>query len=178
MNKIRAFFLTLFLGIYFSVSAQVDDYHADIVTLLNCNGTVQEYDFEFERNLVSLRLRVAEDTTPASFWEKLREDKKESVDELINILAFAYRKNFTHSEIKELYSYYNTSAAQKLLTKDKEFTEEELSVIEEYNSSDLAKIVAAKKEVLAEDIKGIAYDWNKELFEKGMSALVKAGYTK
>ena len=90
----RTFFLTLFLGIYFSVSAQVDDYHTDIVTLLNCNGTVQEYDFEFEKTLVSLRIRVAEEGTPQSFWEKLREEKKESINELIEILAFAYRKSY------------------------------------------------------------------------------------
>lgn len=178
MNKMRAFFLTLFLGIYFSVSAQVDDYHTDIVTLLNCNGTVQEYDFEFEKNLVSLRLRVAEEETPQSFWEKLREDKKESVDELISILAFAYRKNYTHLEIKELYSFYDTSAVQKLLTKEKEFTNEELDIIEEYNSSDLAKIVEAKKDVLADDIKDIVSDWKRELFTKGIGALAKAGYTK
>ena len=73
MNKISAFFLTIFLGIYFSATAQVDEYQQDIISLLNCNGTVQKYDFEYEKTLVSLRLRVAAEGTPQSFWDKFRE---------------------------------------------------------------------------------------------------------
>tara|TARA_B100000809_G_C15127534_1_gene526907 strand:+ start:580 stop:1116 length:537 start_codon:yes stop_codon:yes gene_type:complete len=178
MNKINAFFLTIFLGLYFSVTAQVDVYQDDIISLLNCNGTVQEYDFEFEKTMVFLRIRVAAKYTPNSFWDKFREGKKESVEELISILAFAYRKNYRHSEIKELLNYYQTIAAQKLLVGKKEFTPEELKVIEDYKASEIAKTVATKKEVLATDVKDISYDWSKELFAKGIGALAKAGYAK
>ena len=76
MNKISAFLLTVFLGLYFSVAAQIDVYQDDIISLLNCNGTIQKYDFEYEKTLVSLRVRVAAKDTPNSFWEKFREDKK------------------------------------------------------------------------------------------------------
>lgn len=178
MNKISAFLLTIFLGIYFSATAQVDDYQQDIIGLLNCNGTIQKYDFEYEKTLVSLRLRVAAENTPQSFWKKFSEGKDESIKELISIVAFAYRKNYTHTEIIELLNYYNTSAAQKLLDNKKDFTEEELVVIEEFKNSEIAEIVDVKKEVLAVDVNAIFYDWNKELFAKGMSALSKAGYTK
>lgn len=178
MNKISAFFLTIFLGLYFSVAAQVDVFQDDIISLLNCNGTIQEYDFEFEKTLVSLSLRVASKDTPNSFWEKFREGKQESIEELISILAFAYRKNYTHSEIKKLLNYYETTAAQKLLESKKEFTPEELKIIEDYKASEIAKTVATKKEVLATDVQDIFNDWSKNLFLKGIGALAKAGYTK
>ena len=178
MNKISAFFLTIFLGLYFSVAAQVDEYQDDIISLLNCNGTIKVYDFEYEKILVSLNLRVAAKDTPDSFWEKFREGKKESIDELISILAFAYRKNYTNPEIKELLSYYETSAAQKQLENKKEFSKEELKIIEDYNASEIVKTVVAKKEVLAADAKDIFDEWYKELFSKGIGALAKAGYTK
>lgn len=178
MNKISTFFLTIFLGLYFSVSAQVDEYQDDIISLLNCNGTLQAYDFEYEKTIVSLNLRVAAKDTPDSFWEKFREGKKESIDELISILAYAYRKNYSHPEIKELLNYYETSAAQKLLENEKEFTKEELKIIEDYNASDIAKTVVAKKEVLEVDANDIFDVWYRELFTKGMGALAKSGYTK
>ena len=178
MNKISAFFLTIFLGLYFSLSAQVDDYHNDIISLLNCNGAVQEYDYEFEKTLVSLRIRVAADDTPQSFWDTFREGKKESIDELFSIMAFAYRKNYSHNEIKELLDFYSTTAAQKLVKNKDDFTQEELKVIEDFNASKIAGTVLEKKETLAVDVKDISYDWSKELFSKGISAIVKAGYTK
>ena len=87
-------------------------------------------------------------------------------------------KNYTHSEIKELLRYYETTAAQKLLENEKEFSPEELKIIEDYNASEIAETVATKKEVLAKDVKDISYDWSKELFTKGIGALAKAGYTK
>ena len=178
MNKISAFLLTLFLGLYFSVAAQIDVYQDDIISLLNCNGTIQKYDFEYEKTLVSLRVRVAAKDTPNSFWEKFREGKKESIQELISILAFAYRKNYSYPEIKELLNYCKTSVAQEQLENEKEVTNEELKKIEVYNTSKIAKTVLAKKEVLAADIKSIVDEWKRELFVKGLGAMVKAGYTK
>jgi hypothetical protein len=175
MNKISAFFLTVFLGLYFSVAAQIDVYQDDKISLLNCNGTIQKYDFEYEKTLVSLRVRVAAKDTPNSFWEKFREGKKESIKELISILAFAYRKNYSYPEIKELLNYCN---AQEQIENEKEVTNEELKIIEVYNTSKIAKTVLAKKEVLASDVKSIVDEWKRELFVKGLGAMVKAGYTK
>lgn len=178
MNKITAFFLTIFLGLYFSVSAQVDEFQDDIISLLKINGTVQKYDFEYEKILTSLKIRVAADDTPQSFWDNFRENKKESIDELISILAFAYRKNYTQNEIKELYIFYNTSVGKKLIENNNEFTKEEINIIEDFNSSKLAIKVKKNEDILAADVNDIYNEWYKELFSKGLGALAKAGYTK
>jgi hypothetical protein len=64
------------------------------------------------------------------------------------------------------------------LKSKKEFTPEELKIIEDYKASEIAKTVATKKEVLATDVQDIFNDWSKNLFLKGIGALAKAGYTK
>ena len=178
MNKISTLFLTLFLSLYFTTSAQVDTFQEDIIAVLNTNGTVEEYDFEYEKTLVSLRVKVASSDTPQSFWDKFKEGKEQSVKEVLSIIAFAYRKHFTHPEIIEIKEYYSTTAAKKLLNKEAEFTPEELQINEEFNSSPLSLKVKVKQKDLALDINKIVADWKRELFTKGLGALAKAGYTK
>ena len=59
MNKLNIFLLTFFFIFSINSSAQIDQYQSDIVKLLNCNGTIEKYDFEYEKTLTSLRVRIA-----------------------------------------------------------------------------------------------------------------------
>ena len=174
----RAFFLTLFLAIYFSAPAQVDAYQQEIINYLNINGTVQEYGIVYEELFVRLKERVASSETPESFWNKLKEGKEESLDELIFTLSFAYRKHFKQNEIAEMTEFYKSDAAQKLITKSSNLTEEDYKIIKDYENSDVANKVKTKQVELSIDISIIAREWNTELFAKNMGAISKAGYSK
>lgn len=174
----RAFFLTLFLAIYFSVSAQIDTYQQEIINCLNINGTTQEYGVTYEELFVSLKERVASPETPESFWDKLKEGKEESIDELIFTLSFAYRKHFKQNEIAEMTEFYQTEAAQKLMTKSSNLTENDHKIIEDYESSDVAKKTKTIQVELSKDISNIVREWNTELFAKKIGAISKAGYSK
>ena len=177
MNKINIFLFTFFFIFSINCSAQIDQYQSDIVKLLNCNGTIEKYDFEYEKTLTSLRVRVASVNTPQSFWNNFRETKNENLNELISIQAFAYRKHFSHEEIKVLLNFYSSSAATKLI-KNKEVTLEEKAFINNFNESKLANKIDSIGEDFDKDTNKIAREWKKELFAKGMGALAKAGYTK
>ena len=177
MNKLNFFLFTFFFIFSINSSAQIDQYQSDIVKLLNCNGTIEKYDFEYEKTLTSLRVRVASVNTPLSFWNNFRETKKESLNELISIQAFAYRKHFSHEEIKLLLNFYSSSAATKLI-KNKEVTLEEKAFINNFNESKLANKIDSIGEDFDKDTNKIAREWKKELFAKGMGALSKAGFTK
>ncbi len=177
MNKLNIFLLTFFFIFSINSSAQIDQYQSDIVKLLNRNGTIEKYDFEYEKTLTSLRVRIAAENTPLSFWNSFRETKKESLNELIAIQAFAYRKYFSHDEIKVLLNFYSSSAATKLI-KNKEVTSEEKTLIDNFNESKLANKIDSISEDFEKDTEKIAREWKKELFAKGMGALAKAGYTK
>ena len=177
MNKLNIFLLTFFFIFSINSSAQIDQYQSDIVKLLNCNGTIEKYDFEYKKTLTWLRVRIAAENTPLSFWNSFRETKKESLNELIAIQAFAYRKYFSHDEIKVLLNFYSSSAATKLM-KNKEVTSEEKALIDNFNESKLANKIDSISEDFEKDTEKIAREWKKELFAKGMGALAKAGYTK
>jgi len=174
-KKINFFIVALFLCV--NSSAQIDQYQSDIIKLLNSNGTIEKYDFEYEKTIVSLRVRVASESTPQSFWDNFSEGKKESIDELIAILAFAYRKHFSHDEIKEWYRYYSSSAANKL-TKKQEFSSEEKEISVDFATSALAQKINIKQKDFDIDAEKIAREWKRELFMEGMGALAKSGYTK
>jgi len=45
MNKINIFLFTFFFIFSINCLAQIDQYQSDIVKLLNCNGTIEKYDF-------------------------------------------------------------------------------------------------------------------------------------
>ena len=51
MNKLNIFLWTFFFIFSINSSAQIDQYQSDIVKLLNCNGTIEKYDFEYEKTL-------------------------------------------------------------------------------------------------------------------------------
>jgi len=174
----RAFFLTLFLTIYFSATAKIDAYQQEIINCLNINGTTQEYSVVYEELFVKLKERVASPETPESFWNKLKKGKKESIDELIFTLSFAYRMHFTQKEIAEMTKFYKTEAAQKLISKSSNFTEEDYEIIKDYESSDVANKIKTKQVELSKDISNIVREWNTELFAKKLGAIAKAGYSK
>ena len=174
----RAFFLTIFLSLCFSVSAQIDSYQQDIINYLNINGTVQQYGVSYEEIFDVLKKRVASTDTPDSFWDKLKEGKKESIDDLIFILSFAYRKHFTKVEIGEMMEFYETDAAQKVISKSLSLTEKDDKIIKDFYSSDVAIKIELKQDELSKDVSVIYNEWNRELFAKKLGAIAKAGYSK
>ncbi len=164
--------------IYFTVSSQIDEYQKDIIDLLNVNGTAQKYDFEYEKLMVDLNIKVASPDTPDTFWKTLKKDKDEKVDELIAIMSFAYRKYFTHPEICELYEFYKTDSAKKMASGTDELTSKELEFISNYKKSNIAIKVKKVSAEFTKDSLKISKQWSRELFTEKLGVLAKAGYTK
>lgn len=174
----RAFFLTFFLALTFTVSAQVDSYQRDIINYLTINGTVEQYGLVYDELFKVLKKQVASIDTPDTFWKTLKEGKEESLDELIFILSFAYRKHFTQDEIGELTKFYKTDAAQKMISNSPNLTEEDNDIITDFYASDIAVKVEAKHDDLSKDILEVSSTWSRELFSEKMGVIVKGGYAK
>ena len=174
--KIRSMILTLFLTICFSGYAQIDAFHQEIINLLKINGTEQEYGILYRETLDIVRTQFSWAEVPDEFWMKLHNDKAESVDEAISLLSFAYRNHFTRDEINSMFVFYQTKAAQKMVMNNNESTPEEKKEIEVFFNSEVGKKIAKSRVALAYDISEISKEWRKDVFSKGMSALVKSGY--
>lgn len=175
--KACTFFLTLFLTICFSASAQVDDFQRKIIECLQVNGTTSMYEQVYDDTIHLLYKQFITANAPEDFWEDLRSDKIEKVNELIPYLAFAYRKHFSESDINEMNKFYHTDSAQFWLNSPSQLTEEQHKVVNTFLESDIGLKIESKKKSLKEDMDEIASHWKRDLFSEKMSLLIKNGYT-
>ncbi|WP_232729141.1 DUF2059 domain-containing protein [Ulvibacter sp. MAR_2010_11] len=173
----RFLFLTLFLVFCFSTSAQVDAFQEEVITYLKSNGTTDQYREAYDGIFTILKKQFNSASVPDAFWIDMQSDKEKSVEEAIAFLSFAYRKHFTREDISKMTTFYNTEAAQKMLSKDAPLSSDESEAIAAFFESDIAKKIEEKQEALAIDIADISEHWSRDLFAAKMSLLVKAGFT-
>ncbi|MCW9038317.1 DUF2059 domain-containing protein [Altibacter sp.] len=174
--KIHSLFLTLFCVICFSANAQVDDFQQDIMDLLNNNGTNLQFEESYDTTFNTLQKQFISANVPTAFWEQLRQDKPEVIQELIAFSTFAYRKYFTRPEIQEMTAFYSTEAAQKRFIENAPLSETETETINKFLQSDVWAKHETQQQSLSKDLSEIRKHWSRDLFAKKMSALVKAGF--
>ena len=172
----RSIFLTLFSLICFSVVAQVDAFQQDIIEYLNVKGTYQEYTDAYVGVFDAVKKNFRSSNVPENEWEEMRSDKDKSMEDLIFYMSFAYRKHFTQSEINTMINFYNTEAAQRMITEDGTLSDKDNDEISAFFESELGKKITRKQPELTIDIKEISTQWKSDLFVEKMSFLVKKGY--
>lgn len=175
--KIRPLLLTLFCTICFSVSAQIDSFQKNIIDYLNSNGTEAQYSVAYEEMFVVLKKQFVNPEVPEEVWTELKQDKKESLQEVIAFLTFAYRKHFTEAEIIQMNEFYKSETGQKMVNHAPDISEEDNNKIVTFFTSDLGKKIESKREALTIDIAEISRSWSRDLFAEKMSLLVKKGYS-
>jgi len=174
--KARSFFLTIFLTICFSTSAQVDDFQENIIECLQLNGTKAIYEKEYDNTLQLLYKQFKSANAPESFWDELRSDKAEKVDGLIPNLAFAYRKHFSKDDINGMIDFYKTETANLWLETPSQLTEDQQNEVDSFLNSVIGKRMISKENSLMKDMDEIASHWKRDLFAEKMSTLIKSGY--
>jgi hypothetical protein len=175
--KIRPLLLTLFCGICFSVSAQIDSFQKNIIDYLNSNGTEEQYSEAYEGMFDVLKKQFVNPVVPEEVWIELKQGKKESLQELIAFLTFAYRKHFTEADILKMTEFYKSEAGQKMVYNAPDISVEDNDKIVAFFTSDLGKKIESKREALLVDVAEISRTWSRELFAEKMSLLVKKGYS-
>jgi hypothetical protein len=174
--KIRTLLLTLFCGICFSISAQIDSFQGNVIDYLNNNGTEEQYSEAYDGIFVVLKKQFINPIVPEELWIELKQGKKISIQELIAFLSFAYRKHFTEAEIVKMAAFYKSDAGQKRVHHAPDISEEDQGKINSFFSSELCKKIDAKQEALSADIDKISRSWRRDLFGATMVILVKKGY--
>lgn len=174
--KIGRLFLTLFLSICFSATAQVDSFQADIMSYLNNNGTRGQYSNAYESMFDVLKQQFDVSNVPEQVWEDLKKDKEKSMDEIIKLLTFAYRKHFVQEDIKGMDDFYRSETAQQMITDPSALSEAQNEEVAAFMASELGLKIEAVRPELSKDIMEISEHWSRELFSATMSSLVKQGY--
>ena len=168
--KISSLFLTLFCGICFSVSAQVDSLQIKTIEYLNHNGTEAMYSETYDSMFNALKKQF---NAPNKVWDELKSDKHESMQDAIRLLSFVYRKHFTEEEISTMAAFYKWEAGQKLVNESYNYSEEEGQEIDAFFNSDLGRKLESKQSELSKSMKEVTVYWKKDLFSEKMVALLK-----
>jgi len=174
--KVRGLFLTLFLTICFSVTAQIDKFDAKTLHYLDINGTEKQYNEAYDSMFVMLRKKYTGVDVPESFWTKIQSDKSEKIAEVKKMLSFAYRNNFTETDIEKMTKFYESETGKKLVSNPRSLSESENNEVAAFNASEIGQKIATKRTSLTKDITQVSQDWSRELFIDKMTALTKFGY--
>ena len=172
----RVLFLTLFLTVYSSVFGQVDSFHDDIIVCLTINGTPQEYNWEYDESMGVLYQQFKSSDAPEAFWTELKSDKDEKVDELLSMLAFAYRNHFSKEDVKGITEFYKTDTAQLMLKDYNALSEDQKCEIIDFENTEIGQKIATEQKELSKEMAVIVRDWKTELFSEKMKKLIKNGY--
>ncbi len=115
-NLIR---IILVAGILLSVSpanAQTADFDKDLLTFMEISGSTATYDLMYDQ--LTAQLKMMKPGVPDSLWVSLKtEVYNQEVKELTKQLVPLYKKHFTHADVKELISFYNSPTGKKLAAK-------------------------------------------------------------
>lgn len=172
----RVLFLTLFLTVYSLGFGQVDSFQENIIECLTINGTPEEYSFEYDETMDVLYQQFKSSNAPEKFWAELKSDKEEKIEELLSMLAFAYRKHFTKEDVESITAFYKTETAQFMLKDYSALTEEQKCEIGDFESSETGQKINQVQNKLSADMAEIVRDWKTELFSEKMKKLIKNNY--
>ena len=168
--KISSLILTLFCGICFSVSAQVDSLQVKIIDYLNHTGAEAEYSETYDNMFIALKKQF---DAPEKVWKELKSDKHESMQEAIRLLSFVYRKHYTEEEISKMTAFYKSGAGQKIVNGYNNHSEEESEEVEAFFNTDLGRKIESKRNELLKDTKEATSYWRKDLFSQKMVELLR-----
>lgn len=112
-----------FLLTAYVIKAQTSDYDKDLVKLMSINGSTETYNMMYDQILV--QLKAGKPDVPDSVWSKLKTEVfDKSVNDLTKQMVPLYKKYFTHEDVKELISFYESPIGKKLITKTPLLTKE------------------------------------------------------
>ena len=173
--NLRVPFITAFLLICFSVSAQETSFQQKIVNYLNINGTQAQYSAAYDEMFVVLPNQF-DGSIPTEVLEELKKGKKESVEKVVAMLASAYRKHFKEDEITDMLNFYKTDAGKQMVHDPYALTQDQRAEINSFFGTEVGQKISEKQQVLSRDISEISEFWSRDLFAETVELLTAKGY--
>jgi hypothetical protein len=86
----------------------------DIIKLMKVSGSDKMADQMMDMMIAQMKeLVVLNKALPDAYWDKFK--KKADANELMQLCIPVYEKHYTHDEIKQLISFYQSPLGQKLI---------------------------------------------------------------
>ena len=171
--KMRYFFLTLFSIICFTAAAQ-QNMQQKIAEYLSVNGTELQYNAAYDAMFEVLEQQFAD--VPNDMWNSLKGEKKANVNQVVIILASAYRKHFNEQDIDAMLAFYKTDTGRKLAGNPTTLNKEENKKAALFYGSEAGQKMKEVRLDLEKDIAQISEYWSRDLYKAMVDKLKTKGY--
>ncbi len=121
------------------LNAQTDRFEKDLLKFLQLSGSTSTYDLMYDQ--LTPQLKMMKPGVPDSLWVSLKTEVfDKEVLELTKQLVPLYKKHFTHQDVKELISFYESPIGKKLATKTPILTREAMQMSQTWGMELMAKL--------------------------------------
>ncbi|MFD2824130.1 DUF2059 domain-containing protein [Lacinutrix iliipiscaria] len=170
--------LTLIITFIISTAsfAQVDAYSEDVKKCIKSNGTVDYYENVVDQLFTMLEKQYASQNVPVSVWDELKLLKKESLEELSQMMVSAYRGHFSHQDVKNMNALYSTQAGQNMFKDASALTEADKEALTEFYRSETGQKITGSQDSMNESMSKISEIWSSDLYRTIVNKLSEKGF--
>jgi len=174
--KMKSLFLTVFSLFCFNLMAQEMSMQESIVKYLTINGTYTQYDSAYDQMFDVLEQQFKSAEVPTTVWTEVKSKKPRAVNQVVGMLASAYRENFTKEDINSLIQFYSTGTGQQVLQDPTKLNTAQNKELANFHGSVTGKKMFEVRPELEKDIAQISEYWSRDLYKSTLDALIAKGY--
>ena len=174
--KIKSLFLTVFSLFCFSMMAQELSRQESIVKYLTINGTHAQYDSAYDQMFDVLEQQFKGANVPAEVWTEVKSKKPMAINQVVSMLASAYRESFEKQDITNLINFYSSGTGQQVLQDPTKLTVEQNQELANFHGSMTGQRMFEVRPKLEKDIAQVSEYWSRDLYKSTLDALIAKGY--
>ena len=174
--KIKSLLLTVFSLFCFSMMAQELTRQESIVKYLTINGTHAQYNSAYDQMFDVLEQQYKGANVPAEVWTEVKSQKPMVVNQVVSMLASAYRESFNKGDINNLIDFYSSGTGQQVLQDPTKLTTEQNQELANFHGSVTGQKMFDERPKLEKNIAQISEYWSRDLYKGTVDALSAKGY--
>ena len=172
----RSLFLTVFSLFCFSLMSQEVSMQESIVKYLTINGTHAQYNSAYDQMFDVLEQQFKGAEIPATVWTDVKSKKPMVVNQVVSMLASAYRESFDKQDISNLIDFYSSGTGQQVLQDPTKLNTEQNQELANFHGSLTGQKMFEVRPKLEKDIAQISEYWSRDLYKGTLDALIAKGY--
>lgn len=170
------FTLVTIVCVYFQGVAQERNFTESINHYISINGTSKQYSDAIDQLFIMLNQQYQGHQITETVWNELKTEKQASLNQIMVMLASAYRSHFEHDDIKEMIVFYESPAGRQLLVDPVQLTTEQKDQVTFFYDSYTGKKLQNQSQSLKEMVSQISESWSSQLYMKMKEKLAVKGY--
>ncbi|EDM43343.1 hypothetical protein SCB49_01272 [unidentified eubacterium SCB49] len=147
-----------------------------IIKYLTINGTQAQYESAYDQMFDVLEQQFKDAKVPTEVWSELKSKKTMAINQVVSMLASAYRDNFDKADINTLIDFYSSGTGQQIVQDPTKLTKEQNKELANFHESVTGQKMFEVRSKLEKDIAQISEYWSRDLYKGTVDGLIAKGY--